>query len=139
MKRTLYAALILAVVAVSAFAAQQSLFDRYESVRQALLKNDVAAVQTAARDLGTAARAAKIDAVAAHAGQLAAAKTIKDARNGFAVVSQDMIAYRKGLSGATPVVLYCSMEKKSWLQPSASPVANPYLDESMRACGQVVK
>lgn len=139
MKKTFYAALITAVVAVSAFAAQQSLFDRYESVRQALLKNDVARVQAAARDLGTAARAAKLDAVATHAGQLAAAKTLKDARSGFAVVSQDMIAYRKSLAASTPVVLYCSMEKKSWLQPSASPVTNPYLDESMRACGQVVK
>ncbi len=119
---------VLLLIAVSAFAAQPTLFDRYEAVRQALLKNDVVAVQNAARQLGTP-----------HANQLASAKDIKEARAAFAAVSQDVIAYSKTVSGPKPVVLYCSMEKKSWLQPSASPVTNPYLDASMRACGEVVK
>ncbi len=125
MKKLVFAVLF---VAVSAFAAQPTLFEKYETVRQALLKNDIAAVQSAARQLGTP-----------HANQLASAKNIKEARAAFAAVSQDVIAYTKTVSGPKPVVLYCSMEKKSWLQPTASPVTNPYLDASMRACGEVVK
>ena len=128
--------LAILLAAVSAFAAQSSLFDRYEAVRQALLKNDLAAVQSTAREL---AATAKNGAVATHATQLAAAANIKDARNAFAVVSQDLVAYSKGVAGAKPAVVYCSMEKKSWLQPSPSPIANPYVDAGMRSCGEIVK
>ncbi len=120
--------LAILLTAVSAFAASPTLFDRYEAVRQALLKNDIAAVQSAARQLGTS-----------HADQLASAKDIKSARAAFAAVSQDVIAYSKTVPGKKPVVLYCSMEKKSWLQPSASPVANPYVEAGMRSCGEIVK
>ena len=126
----------LLFVAVSAFAAQPAVFDRYEAVRQALLKNDVAAVQTAARELAVAA---KTGPIVTHATQLAATKDIKSARASFATVSQDVIAYAKGVTGPKPVVVYCSMEKKSWLQPSASPITNPYVDAGMRACGEIVK
>jgi len=38
-----------------------------------------------------------------------------------------------------PSVAYCSMEKKSWLQPAGTPISNPYLDGGMRTCGQFVK
>ena len=116
------------LIATAAFAAQPTLFEKYEAVRQALLKNDIAAVQSAARQLGTP-----------HANQLASAKTIKEARAAFAAVSQDVIAYSKSVSGAKPVVLYCSMEKKSWLQPTPSPVVNPYVDAGMRSCGEIAK
>lgn len=131
--------LFLALIALPAFATNPPLFDRYESVRQALLRADVKSVQSSARDLATAARSAKLEAVAAHAKTLATAPNIKDARAAFAKVSQEMISYRDGLSGKRPVVAYCSMEKKSWLQPSASPIANPYLGSSMRGCGEIVK
>ena len=139
MKNILIAILAITVVTGAAFAAQPSVFDRYEAVRQSLLKGDIAAIHTTARELGKSAASAKLGALASHANDLAKGANIKDSRAAFAAVSQDMIAYRKGVSGASrPVVVYCSMEKRSWLQPSASPVTNPYLDASMRSCGQIV-
>lgn len=110
--------LLLALVALPAFATNPALFDRYETVRQALLRADVKTVQSSARDLASAAHGAKLETVAAHAKTLATASNIKDARAAFAKVSQEMITYRDGVSGKRPVVAYCSMEKKSWLQPS---------------------
>lgn len=138
MKKLIIAILAIAVVSTSAFAAQPVVFGRYEAVRQALLKGDIAAVQTTARDLARAASSMRLGALADHAHQLAAGKNLRDARTAFAALSQDMIAYRKSVSGASAVVAYCSMEKKSWLQPSASPITNPYLDASMRSCGEIV-
>ena len=40
------------------------------------------------------------------------------------------------VGGDKPVVAYCSMEKKSWLQPKGA-ITNPYVDAAMRACGEV--
>ncbi len=46
--------------------------------------------------------------------------------------------YRSKLSGDDlPLVLYCPMVKKSWLQ-LAEKVGNPYEGKSMESCGNVV-
>lgn len=123
---------------VPAFSAKQPLFDRYESVRQALISARVENVQTSARDLASAARSAKLDAIAASAGKLAAVTTLDAARSAFGQLSRDVIAYRERVSGDRPVVAYCSMKKESWLQPTAKPIGNPYVGDNMRACGEVV-
>jgi hypothetical protein len=138
-KRVLFALLILTAATTPLSAAQQSIFDRYEAVRQGLLSGDLEKINSAARELANSARLTALDGLAAHASQLVKVANIKDARLTFAVVSQDLISYRKTVSGEKPVVLYCTMEKKSWLQPTASPITNPYLDASMRSCGEVVK
>ena len=135
--------LVLAVVtmlvfAVAASAGQTKVFEKYETVRQALLSGSLDAVQRSANDLGDTARAEKQNAIAERASALAAAANLKGARDSFAMLSEEVIRFRDARSGNRPVVVYCSMEKKSWLQPKGA-ITNPYLDESMRSCGEVRK
>ena len=58
------------------------------------------------------------------------------AKNAFAALSNRMIAFRAKSSSEGPIVVYCSMEKKSWLQPKGA-VSHPYVAQSMRGCGEV--
>ena len=132
------AALAVFLVAVAASAGQTELFEKYESVRQALLSGSLDDVQRTANDLRDAARAEKQNAVAERASALAAAANLKGARDSFAMLSEEVIRFRDARSGNRPVVVYCSMEKKSWLQPKGT-ITNPYMDESMRSCGEVRK
>ena len=135
--------LILAVVtmlvfAVAASAGRTTLFEKYETVRQALLSGSLDDVQRMANDLRDAARAEKQNAIAERASALVAAANLKGARDSFAMLSEEVIRFRDARSGNRPVVVYCSMEKKSWLQPKGA-ITNPYMDESMRSCGEVRK
>lgn len=122
------------LVAVSA-AAEQPLFAKYEAVRQSLLKTSIADVQSSAKALAGAAREAKQAAIADRAAALSRAANIIEARAAFAALSDEMIKFRAAQSGDRPAVAYCSMEKKSWLQPKGA-ISNPYLDPAMRACGE---
>jgi len=136
MKRTTITIAAVALFALAVSAGQPTLFERYETTRQALLSGALADVQRTAKDLAGAARATKQNAIAERAAALAAATNLKDARSSFATLSDALIQYRAGLSGQRPVVVYCSMEKKSWLQPKGA-VTNPYVSPSMRSCGEV--
>jgi hypothetical protein len=133
MKKLITAFLIVA--AAPLFASNQPLFTKYESARQALLTGSVPGVQKAARDLAQAASSAKQPAIAATATKLATAANIKEARTAFASVSDEVIRFRDAQKGDKPAVAYCSMEKKSWLQPKGA-ITNPYVDGGMRACGE---
>ncbi len=133
MKRLIF--LVVVLVAVAASAAQQPLFARYEAVRQGLLKESIPEVQSSAKTLARAARGAKQAAIAERAEALAKTANIKDARNAFAALSDEMIKFRNSQSGDRPAVAYCTMEKKSWLQPKGK-ISNPYLDPSKQSCGE---
>jgi len=84
------------------------------------------------------ARAAKQNAIAERAAVLATVANLKFARGSFAMLSEEVIRFRDARAGNRPVVVYCSMEKKSWLQPKGA-VTNPYVNDSMRSCGVVRK
>jgi hypothetical protein len=45
------------------------------------------------------------------------------------------VKLRASTPGDRPAVAYCSMEKKSWLQPRGE-ITNPYVAAPMRACGE---
>jgi len=116
--------------------ASTTLFPSYESTRQALMTQNVPKIQSAAAALAKDARAAKQDAVAAKADALAKAASFPAAKSAFAALSDEMVHYRTAMKAREPIVVYCSMEKKSWLQPTGT-VVNPYVDPSMRSCGEV--
>ena len=139
-KRTplIVAVVTMLVFAVAASAGQTKLFENYESVRQALLSGSLDDVQRTANDLEDVARTEKQNGIAERASALAAAADLKGARDSFAMLSEEVIRFRDARSGNRPVVVYCSMEKKSWLQPKGA-ITNPYMDESMRSCGEVRK
>ena len=135
------ALIILAALFVAAplFANETKIYSSYETVRQALLKNSVADVQKSAKTLASAARSEKQERIAVQADALAEATDLASARRVFAALSDGVITYRAAACCERPSVAYCSMEKKSWLQPAGTPISNPYLDGSMRTCGQFVK
>lgn len=68
---------------------------------------------------------------------LARAETIDGARAAFGTLSEALIPWRDMISGGRPAVVYCSMAKKWWMQPSGE-IGNPYFGQSMATCGQVV-
>ena len=127
---------LLMIVASLPLFASTTLFPSYESARQALMTQNVPKIQSAAAALAKEARAANQGAVAARADALANATSFPAAKSAFGALSDEMIRYRTTLKAKEPIVVYCSMEKKSWLQPRGT-VVNPYVPASMRGCGEV--
>jgi alanine racemase len=127
---------LLTIVASLPLFASTTLFPSYESARQALMTQNVPKIQSAAATLAKDARAVKQNAVAAKAEALAKATSFPAAKSAFGALSDEMIRYRSAVNAKDPIVVYCSMEKKSWLQPKGA-VVNPYVDASMRGCGDV--
>ena len=140
MKRTLIVTFCLALLlaATSVSAAQNKIFSAYEDVRQALIAGSIEDIQRTAAGLASVATSEKQKGVAARATALASIADLRGARDSFAMLSDEVIRFREGRGGRGTVVVYCSMEKKLWLQPKGA-ISNPYGDASMRACGEVQK
>jgi hypothetical protein len=132
MRKSLLAlALVLAVPAL----ADASLFGKYEAVRQALLAQKLADVHSSARELATKATELKNADVIATAEAVAAAKDLTSARNAFAALSDQMIKVRNAAKGERPMIGFCPMVNKSWLQEKGE-IGNPY-DSNMAMCGML--
>ena len=130
----------------------------YEAIRVALLNdnmkgvsNNASAIEESATKLhqnfsashagvsaeGAAACEALLPEISKAAGRLAKATDIEAAREAFGELSKPMVRYREMVSGERPVVVYCPMAKKAWLQPEGE-IGNPYYGQSMARCGNVV-
>ena len=156
------AVLVLATVTPLATAGEDSAFtafnENYEAIRLALLHDnmkDVAknarAIERSAAELqgdfssghagvsedSAAACKALLPEIGQAAGRLAKATDIASAREAFGALSTPMVRYREMASGDRPVVVYCAMAKKAWLQPDGE-IGNPYYGQSMAKCGDVV-
>jgi len=113
------------------------IFISYEEARQALIKGSMPAIKTAARHIGLAAKSANQSKLSELGAKLEAAPDLKSAQQAFASLSDEAIKYRESRCCNRPVIVYCSMEKKSWLQTDAKVIGNPYVDAKMRTCGEV--
>lgn len=133
---TLAAALFSIALPLAAVPQQDPVFVSYEAARQALIKGSVPDVKKAARHVSVSARSAAQHNLVALAATMEKAADLKAARAAFAAVSEEVIRYRESRRSNRPVVAYCSMEKKSWLQPEGE-IGNPYVDASMRRCGEI--
>lgn len=129
--KSLALALILAVPAL----ADTTLFTKYEAVRQGLLTQKLADVQSSAKELAAAATEAKNADVTATAESVSAAKDLTSARNAFAALSDQMIKVRNAANGERPMIGFCPMVNKSWLQAKGE-IGNPY-DAAMARCGML--
>lgn len=130
-----FLAVALLTAAVPVFAASK-IYAPYETTRQALIRTSIPEVQAGAKQVAAAARTEKQASVAAKADALAKAPDLTAARNAFAALSDETIKVRTADKGDRPIVAYCSMEKKSWLQPNGE-ISNPYVGAGMRKCGDV--
>jgi hypothetical protein len=71
--------------------------------------------------------------------RLAQAPDLQSARDAFYDLSKPMVRYHAMLGEkAGTVAVYCSMARRSWLQPAASDIGNPYHGQAMARCGEVV-
>lgn len=122
------------LLAVPLFA-DTTLFSRYEAVRQGLLAQKIGDVQTTARALAEAATAAKNAEVAKAAEAVSTAADLKAARKAFATLSDEMIKVRNAAKGERPMIGFCPMVDKSWLQEKGE-IGNPY-DPNMVRCGML--
>lgn len=127
---------LIALIATPLFAAQTKIYSNYEATRQALLNGSVPHIQVTAKQLALIARAANQETIAAKADALSSTRDLATAKTAFAALSDEVIRFRASDSGERPTVVYCSMEKKSWLQPKGA-INNPYVAASMRGCGEV--
>jgi hypothetical protein len=130
----------------------------YEVIRQALMKDSAAGVREHARAIQLIASGLSQDFSAASAGvaepdaralrevlpeiiecsgALAAADGLTAVRTAFAELTMPLVRYHRLVQGARPVVAYCPMAKKSWLQPDEA-IGNPYVPSMLR-CGEVVQ
>ena len=121
---------VLALAAMPLFA-NTTLFSKYETVRQGLLKEKLVDVQSSAKALAAAAKGNAPVAKAATA--VASAKDLKAARTAFGTLSDEMIKVRNAAKGDRPAIGFCPMVNKSWLQAKGE-IGNPY-DSSMAKCG----
>lgn len=135
MRLKTFLAVGLLAAAVPMFAASK-IYAPYETTRQALIKTAIPEIQAGAKQVAATARAEKQANVAAKADALAKASDLASARAAFASLSDEMIKVRTADKGERPMVAYCSMEKKSWLQPKGE-ISNPYTGAGMRKCGEV--
>lgn len=125
---------LAALVLATPLFANTTLFSKYETVRQGLLKSSLKDVQSSAKQLAKAATEAKNDAVANAATEVAASTDLEKARTAFGALSDEMINVRNSVTGERPGIAYCPMAKKSWLQTTKEAIANPY-EPAMKECG----
>ncbi len=127
----------------------------YEQIRRGLLHDTVDGVAENASVIREQAGAATVGVppegderdeeieqllaeISASAGRLAEAPELEAAREAFYELSKTMVRYRSKVGGdELPVVAYCPMANKSWLQPEGE-IGNPYYGQSMAACGVIV-
>jgi hypothetical protein len=77
--------------------------------------------------------------IRAAAGKLVAATDLRTARDAFYEVSKPLVRWQAATGRQAPVVAYCSMAKRSWLQPSPQPIGNPYYGKQMERCGEIMQ
>ena len=78
----------------------------------------------------------KLPGMITSAEALAMDESLDAARSAFYELSVPLVRWREGVAGeGRPLVAYCAMHKKSWLQPGEK-IGNPY--GGMPGCGKIV-
>lgn len=134
------------------------ILEHYEAVRLALLSDSLDGVADHGREIegifedldgnwnperaGVSVEKAEeakalLPALSQAASQLAKVADIEAARTAFYEFSKPLVRFRAMATGDLPVVAYCPMAKRSWLQPEGE-LGNPYYGQSMATCGEVV-
>ncbi len=62
---------------------------------------------------------------------------LESVRNEMAELTKPLVRWHGLVEGSKPVVAYCPMVKKAWLQPDEA-IGNPYAPYMLR-CGEVVQ
>ena len=125
---------VLAALGAHAAENPSALIPRYEKISAALVADDFAAAQTAARQLAAEAVNLHRADLAAAAQAVAQAADLAAARAAFKSLSNETIALARQQKGY--FIMTCPMAQADWVQ-STRAVANPYLGQAMPTCGSV--
>jgi hypothetical protein len=133
-------------------------FSHYEAIRQVLIEDSTDGVASHARAIADVVSRLADDYSSAAAGvgvqdaksvkamlpeivhgatRVAEADDLAAVRSELAELTKPLVRWHELVNGPRPVVAYCPMEKKAWLQPD-EPVGNPYAPYMLR-CGEVVQ
>jgi hypothetical protein len=154
---------LLAVALVSgAIAAENAAFttivDHYEAIRQVLIEDSTEGVAEHAEAIAKTARALELNYSDTAAGvttasggavkallpeiekratEVARSTDLETVRTEMAELTKPLVRWQALVEGPRPVVAYCPMVKKAWLQPDEA-IGNPYAPSMLR-CGEVVQ
>jgi len=163
MKHAFLSAIMLATTFVPALGGAEitafnTIFDRYELIRQELIEDSTRGVAEQAEAIAKTAAALQRNYTDAAAGvglesetavkallpeienraaALAETGDLETARSALAELTKPLVRWHELIEGPRPVVAYCSMVKKAWLQPDEA-IGNPYAPYMLR-CGEVVQ
>ncbi len=121
----------------------KSVFDNYLKIESALANDSIEGVASNASAIASAVRGDSMKMlspeIAAQADALAKTKDLASARAVFKRLSKSLTQYLNDHNiSAAYVEVYCPMAKASWLQKDEK-VNNPYMNASMRGCGEIQK
>ena len=161
---TLFLALTLSAGAFAATEAPVTIeivLEHYEAVREALVNDtlegtlphlqaitnglaklrdtfdaDAAGVETASQDQAVELLG-KMHLAATTLTQASESTDLATSREAFYELTKPLVQYRELMTGNKPLVAYCPMAKKSWLQDDDK-IGNPYAGQAMATCGSVV-
>jgi len=155
--RVVLAAMLLAQAVAAGEAGRfQRLFNHYNAIRLALAADTTLEVPYHAERLGVLAGvlarearrsgrekdraiAEQLRAVSDAARKVALSADLKTTRVEFAKLSRALLAYRGAADVEDPVVVFCPLHNKIWLQRSEARVGNPYMGAQRTRCGQVLE
>jgi len=133
-------------------------FSHYEAIRLVLIEDSTDGVAAHAASIAAAAEGLEQSFSAASAGvgpedaaaveallpevvegakAVSAAKDLDSTRDALAELTKPLVRWQDLIEGPRPVVAYCPMVKKAWLQPDEA-IGNPYAPSMLR-CGEVVQ
>ena len=161
MSKHLFLVIVMSLAAAGGWADEPSSFDavmeHYEPVRLALIADSMDGVNTHGKAIAAELRALDQNFSSERAGAsgeavqvvreqlpemidaadaIANATSLQAARDGLDALSKPLVRWWEGVTqSGRPSVAYCSMHKRSWLQPGDE-IGNPY--GNMPRCGSIV-
>lgn len=154
MKKVIFIIAIVASICIQISFAQDStkqdqlpsLLSDYYNIKNALVAGDATSATVNAKAFLQKANTidykviseGNVHALSSSAGKIAAAETIQQQREYFALFSINMTALVKAIKLTDQPIyqLYCPMKKAYWLS-NEKEVRNPYFGSSMLTCGKV--
>ncbi len=163
MKHAFPLTLFLAVAMVSGTSAAENtafatISDHYEAIRLVLIEDSTEAVAEHAEAIAETARALELNYSDTAAGvktgdggavkallpeiemratETARSTDLETVRTEMAELTKPLVRWQALIEGPRPVVAYCPMVKKAWLQPDEA-IGNPYAPNMLR-CGEIVQ
>lgn len=163
MRHGILVALLLTGAVASAIGSAEitaftTIVDHYEAIRLVLIEDSTEGVAEHADAIARTARALEFNYSDATAGvnaggaasvkellpeiekraaEVARSNDLETVRTEMAELTKPLVRWHDLVDGPRPVVAYCPMVKKAWLQPD-EPIGNPYAPNMLR-CGEIVQ